>query len=60
MVTLAEFFSLVIVRSEPIEGHERLLPYQCWNFAYPSAPGGLDNPTINPIGVAGAPSLAGL
>ena len=29
------------IRSEPIEGHEKALPYWCWNFAYPNAPGGL-------------------
>ena len=29
------------IRSEPIEGHERALPYWCWNFAYPNALGGL-------------------
>ena len=34
---------------------------QCliWNFAYPDAPGGLDNPMINPLAL-GAPSLATL
>ena len=59
-LTYTYFWGTKPIRSEPIEGHEKALPYQCWNFAYPNAPGGLDNPMINPIGVAGAPCLAGL
>ncbi|TKY51127.1 2-hydroxyisoflavanone dehydratase [Spatholobus suberectus] len=30
-----------------------------WKLVYPSVPGGIDNPFINPLG-PGAPSLAGL
>ncbi|GAV85721.1 Abhydrolase_3 domain-containing protein [Cephalotus follicularis] len=30
-----------------------------WGFVYPSAPGGIDNPMVNPV-APGAPSLAGL
>ncbi|XP_042939863.1 2-hydroxyisoflavanone dehydratase-like [Carya illinoinensis] len=38
---------------------ELALPSLVWNFVYPSAPGGIDNPMINPT-APGAPSLAGL
>jgi|UniRef100_A0A2N9HAU0 acetyl esterase/lipase len=48
------------IRSESREVHEKLLPYLVWNFVYPTAPGGLDNPMIDPIYAAGAPSLSGL
>nr|ACU20437.1 unknown [Glycine max] len=50
--------------SKPI-GSERVIGFeecnQCliWNFAYLDAPGGLDNPMINPLAL-GAPSLATL
>lgn len=30
-----------------------------WGFVYPNAPGGLDNPMLNPV-APGAPSLAKL
>lgn len=43
------------VGSEPRGGFEESV----WEFVYPSAPGGVDNPMINPVGF-GAPSLAGL
>nr|WRU92903.1 HID4 [Tabernanthe iboga] len=32
---------------------------KCWLLSYPSAPGGYDNPMVNPV-VDGAPSLAGM
>ncbi|KAK4266375.1 hypothetical protein QN277_027311 [Acacia crassicarpa] len=47
------------VGSETEEGHEQSLPLLLWNFVYPSAPGGVDNPTINPT-AEGAPSLASI
>jgi acetyl esterase/lipase len=48
------------VGSEPSAGpDEKPLPHVVWNFTYPAAPGGIDNPMINPTG-PGAPSLAGL
>ncbi|KAF3457172.1 hypothetical protein FNV43_RR01829 [Rhamnella rubrinervis] len=47
------------IGSEPIEGFEKSFSYVIWNFVYPSAPGGVDNPKLNTL-VAGAPSLAGL
>ncbi|XP_054805826.1 2-hydroxyisoflavanone dehydratase-like [Prosopis cineraria] len=47
------------IGSEPKEGHEQSLPLLLWNFLYPSAPGGIDNPAINPT-VDGAPSLASM
>ncbi|XP_038719592.1 2-hydroxyisoflavanone dehydratase-like [Tripterygium wilfordii] len=45
--------------SDPVLGHEKSFPSLVWSFVYPSAPGGLDNPMLNPEG-PGAPSLAGL
>ncbi|XP_038699527.1 2-hydroxyisoflavanone dehydratase-like [Tripterygium wilfordii] len=45
--------------SDPSLGHEKSFPSLVWSFVYPSAPGGLDNPMLNPEG-PGAPSLAGL
>lgn len=47
------------IGSEPIEGFEKSFSYVIWNFVYPSAPGGVDNPMLNPL-AADAPSLAGL
>ncbi|KAI9115004.1 hypothetical protein K1719_014017 [Acacia pycnantha] len=47
------------IGSEPKEGHELSPPLLLWNFVYPSAPGGIDNPAINPT-AEGAPSLAGM
>ena len=48
------------IGSEPKgENCAKSLPYLLWNFVYPSADGGIDNPIINPM-VSGAPSLAGL
>ncbi|TKY51124.1 2-hydroxyisoflavanone dehydratase [Spatholobus suberectus] len=53
------FCSSYPIGSEPVTGHEQSLAYLVWNFVYPSAPGGIDNPMINPV-APGAPSLAGL
>ncbi|KAK7308824.1 hypothetical protein RJT34_05087 [Clitoria ternatea] len=53
------FYSSKPIGSEPVAGHEKSVPFVVWNFVYPSAPGGVDNPMINPL-VSGAPSLAGL
>ena len=47
------------VGSEPLEGHEKSWPILVWNFVYPSAVGGVDNPAMNPS-VEGGPSLAGM
>ncbi|XP_031276623.1 2-hydroxyisoflavanone dehydratase-like [Pistacia vera] len=38
---------------------EKLVPYVVWNFLYPTAPGGIDNPMINFVAPE-APSLAQL
>lgn len=56
---LPYFYSSKPIGSEPVEGFEKTFSYVIWNFVYPSAPGGVDNPMLNPLG-AGAPSLAGL
>ncbi|XP_015888015.3 2-hydroxyisoflavanone dehydratase [Ziziphus jujuba] len=56
---LPYFYSSKPIGSEPVEGFEKTFSYVIWNFVYPSAPGGVDNPKLNPVG-AGAPSLAGL
>lgn len=34
--------------------------YRLWSFAYPSAPGGIDSPMLNPFVSAAAPSLSGI
>ncbi|KAM0962956.1 hypothetical protein ACFX15_021542 [Malus domestica] len=48
------------IGSEPKgKNFEKTLPYLVWDFVYPSAPGGIDNPMVNPAG-EGAPSLTGL
>nr|ADV71376.1 2-hydroxyisoflavanone dehydratase [Pueraria montana var. lobata]UXO98038.1 2-hydroxyisoflavanone dehydratase [Pueraria montana var. lobata] len=47
------------IGSEPVDEHEQSLAMKVWNLACPDAPGGIDNPWINPC-VAGAPSLATL
>ncbi|CAK9154626.1 unnamed protein product [Ilex paraguariensis] len=41
------------------ESREQSLLYRMWMCAYPSAPGGIDNPMINPL-ADDAPSLSGL
>ncbi|KAL3634600.1 hypothetical protein CASFOL_021654 [Castilleja foliolosa] len=47
------------IGNEPIEDIEQSLPYRMWMFVYPSAIGGIDNPSINPL-VDFAPGLSGL
>ncbi|KAG5090102.1 hypothetical protein JHK86_002714 [Glycine max] len=47
------------IGSEAVTGFEETPQSLIWNFAYPDAPGGLDNPMINPL-APGAPSLAQL
>ena len=47
------FFGSRPIGSEPEIGHEQSVPYLVWNFVYPTAPGGLDNPLINPLAPAG-------
>ncbi|XP_027121267.2 2-hydroxyisoflavanone dehydratase-like [Coffea arabica] len=41
------------------ENNEESMPYKVFMFAYPLAPGGIDNPMINPL-ADGAPKLSGL
>ena len=53
------FLSSKPIGSEPAEGFEKSLPYVVWGFVYPNAPGGVDNPMLNPV-AQGAPSLAKL
>ncbi|KAL5195031.1 2-hydroxyisoflavanone dehydratase [Glycine soja] len=53
------FCSSYPIGSEPVTGHEQSLPYVVWDFVYPSVPGGIDNPMVNPV-APGAPSLAEL
>lgn len=47
------------IGSEPVEEHEKSLAMKVWSFVYPDAPGGIDNPKVNPF-APGAPSLATL
>ncbi|KAL2349505.1 hypothetical protein Fmac_003505 [Flemingia macrophylla] len=53
------FYGSVPIGSEPVRGHEQSVPYVVWGLVYPSAPGGIDNPLMNPF-ACGAPSLRGL
>lgn len=53
------FLGSAPVENEPRENEHLKFLARLWNFVYPSAPGGIDNQRINPIG-EGAPSLAGL
>ncbi|KAK7308178.1 hypothetical protein VNO77_41777 [Canavalia gladiata] len=46
------------IGSEPNQGSSSL-HVRIWNLVYPSAPGGIDNPAINPF-APGAPSLAAI
>jgi 2-hydroxyisoflavanone dehydratase len=50
------FWSSCPVLEETVEGHEQSLSMKVWNFVYPDAPGGVDNPLINPL-ADGAPGL---
>lgn len=43
------FWSSKPVLSENIEGHEESSPMKVWNFVYPDAVNGIDNPLINPL-----------
>ncbi|KAL5785493.1 hypothetical protein ACOSQ2_007885 [Xanthoceras sorbifolium] len=47
------------IGSESSDNHEKSMCYIVWDFVYPSAPGGIDNEMINPVG-PGKPSLANL
>ncbi|XP_057441036.1 2-hydroxyisoflavanone dehydratase-like [Lotus japonicus] len=53
------FNSSYPIGSEPIIEPEQNIDHKIWNLVYPSAPGGVDNPKLNPVG-PGAPSLATL
>ncbi|KAJ1384339.1 Alpha/Beta hydrolase fold [Sesbania bispinosa] len=53
------FWGAKPIGAEPVVGFEEAVQSKIWNFAYPSAPGGLDNPMLNPL-APGAPSLATL
>ncbi|GAA0152743.1 hypothetical protein LIER_11148 [Lithospermum erythrorhizon] len=45
--------------SSEIEANRETLYYHLWKFLYPSIPGGIDNPLLNPW-AKDAPSLTGL
>ncbi|KAE8717602.1 2-hydroxyisoflavanone dehydratase [Hibiscus syriacus] len=45
--------------SKDVEKREKVLMSTVWHLVYPEAPGGVDNPMMNPV-APGAPSLAGL
>lgn len=47
------------IGSELVLGHEQNLLYRMWTLGYPSAPGGIDHPMINPF-AHDAPSLSGI
>ncbi|CAJ1977244.1 unnamed protein product [Sphenostylis stenocarpa] len=53
------FYGSQPVGSEPVTGLDQNFYNLVWKLVYPSAPGGIDNPFINPL-AAGAPSLAQL
>ncbi|KAJ4722414.1 2-hydroxyisoflavanone dehydratase [Melia azedarach] len=53
------FWGSIPIGSEPTEKREKNLLHLAWEFHYPSAPGGIDNPMVNPVG-PGKPSLAKL
>ncbi|XP_061376539.1 2-hydroxyisoflavanone dehydratase-like [Gastrolobium bilobum] len=53
------FYSSYPIGSEPVIEPEQNMDIAIWNLVYPSAPGGIDDPTVNPVG-PGAPNLAGL
>ncbi|KAJ1423778.1 Alpha/Beta hydrolase fold [Sesbania bispinosa] len=59
VLTHPAFYSSYPVGSEPIVEPENNIHFKIWNLAYPSAPGGIDNPVLNPV-APDAPSLAGL
>ncbi|KAF7146251.1 hypothetical protein RHSIM_Rhsim04G0204600 [Rhododendron simsii] len=47
------------IGSESVFGHEENILYRMWTFVYPSVPGGIDHPMINPF-ARDAPSLSGI
>ncbi|KAJ4722413.1 2-hydroxyisoflavanone dehydratase [Melia azedarach] len=47
------------IGSEPRDNHEKHFLSLAWEFVHPSAPGGIDNYMVNPVGI-GKPSLAKL
>ncbi|KAK7283915.1 hypothetical protein RIF29_13664 [Crotalaria pallida] len=53
------FLSSKPIGSEPVEGYEHTMPFATWDLVCPSAPGGYDNPMINPLanGVSGLATL---
>lgn len=53
------FYGSQPIGSEPVTGIEQNFYNLVWKLAYPSAPGGIDNPFINPL-APDAPSLAQL
>ncbi|XP_020998048.1 2-hydroxyisoflavanone dehydratase [Arachis duranensis] len=53
------FYSSEAIGSESVSEHEKSLGYIVWDFVYPNAPGGINNPMVNPF-APGAPSLASL
>jgi acetyl esterase/lipase len=53
------FFGSKPKGSEPSVEHDKSLACSLWDYIYPGAPDGTDNPLMNPVG-PGAPSLAGL
>ncbi|XP_027360077.1 2-hydroxyisoflavanone dehydratase-like [Abrus precatorius] len=59
LVSQPYFFGSKPIGSEQVVGHEQSAAFLVWDFVYPSAPGGLDNPMINPL-VVGGHNLGGL
>lgn len=54
------FYSSYPIGSESVKSPDEKKIYNLvWDFVYPSAPGGIDNPMVNPVG-PGAPSLSEL
>lgn len=48
------------IQSEPVDDNrENNFSHLNWEFVYPTAPGGIDNPMVNPVG-EGKPNLAKL
>ncbi|KAF2284158.1 hypothetical protein GH714_019625 [Hevea brasiliensis] len=53
------FWGAEPVGSEYRVEREKQITYTLWAMVYPSAPGGIDNPMMNPV-ASGAPNLGGL
>ncbi|XP_020238333.1 2-hydroxyisoflavanone dehydratase [Cajanus cajan] len=51
VITHPFFHSSSLVGAETLKGEENI-SYLIWNFVYPSAPDGVDNPLFNPVGPA--------